>query len=91
MNTELPPRRPVLPTRGSLAARFRAEIESAEAAGTAREAMTLHLTLRDASNIRRDNDLAMEDISFVGGEMRLLKVKVVSGGVAASRLDLGEA
>jgi hypothetical protein len=86
-----PRRPPVLPPRGSLAARFRTEIEAAESAGTAREAMTLRLTLRDASNIRRDNDIAVEDISFTGGEMRLLKVKVVAGGVDVSKLDLGEA
>ncbi len=51
--------------------------------------MTLRLTLRDASNIRRDGEIPVQDLSFTGGEMRLLNVKVVTGGVDVSKLDLG--
>ena len=65
------------------------EIEAALLAGVEREAMTLRLTLRDASNIRRDGEIPVQDLSFTGGEMRLLQVKVVAGGVDVSKLDLG--
>ena len=88
MNPETPVRRPV-PPRGSLATKFCGEIEAALLAGVEREAMTLRLTLRDASNIRRDGEIPVHDLSFTGGEMRLLKVKVVAGGVDVSKLDLG--
>jgi hypothetical protein len=70
---------------------FRKAIETAEQAGADRADMTLRLTLRDASNIRRDANIPTEDITFADGEMRLLKVKVVSGGVTESKLDLGAA
>ena len=89
MTAETPVRRPV-PPRGSLATKFCGEIEAAVEAGVARDAMTLRLTLRDASNIRRDGEIPVQDLSFTGGEMRLLKVKVVTGGVDVSKLDLGQ-
>ena len=88
MNPETPVRRPV-PPRGSLATKFCGEIEAALLAGVDVEAMTLRLTLRDASNIRRDGEIPVQDLSFTGGEMRLLQVKVVAGGVDVSKLDLG--
>ncbi len=88
-NTDKTVRRPV-PPRGSLATKFSGEIEAAVSAGVEREAMTLRLTLRDASNIRRDGEIPVQDLSFTGGEMRLLKVKVVAGGVDVSKLDLGQ-
>ena len=75
----------------SMSEAFRKAIEAAEAAGTSRDDMTLHLTLRDASNIRRDNRIAVTDLSFANGEMRFLQVKVVTGGVDVSKLDLGAA
>jgi hypothetical protein len=68
---------------------LRRAIETAERDGVDREAMTLRLTLRDTTNLRRDNTIPLDDIRFVDGEMRLLSVRVVSGGVAASALDLG--
>ena len=68
---------------------FRTAIESAEAEGVARDDMTLRLTLSDVSALKRDRSLALEDISFVGGVMRYLGVKVESGGVPESTLDRG--
>ncbi len=89
MTQDVPLQRPAFVAPKSLAETFRKAIEAAETAGTARDDMTLRLTLRDASNIRRDNRIAVEDLSFKNGEMRLLQVKVVTGGVDASTLDLG--
>lgn len=89
MSQDVPLQRPAFVAPKSMAETFRKAIEAAELAGTARDAMTLRLTLRDASNIRRDNRIAVEDLSFAGGEMRLLQVKVVTGGVDVSMLDLG--
>jgi len=75
------------PTRRSPAGiHFRAEIEKADAEGVAREDMTLRLTLGDVSQLRRDRSLPTADISYAGGEMRYLGVKVSQGGVAESIL-----
>ncbi|MDB5447664.1 MAG: hypothetical protein JWQ97_2981 [Phenylobacterium sp.] len=71
-------------------AHFRGEIEKAEAAGVAREDMTLRLTLSDVNQLRRDGTLAVADISFTGGVMRYLGVKVEQGGVPASVLSRPE-
>ena len=68
---------------------FRKQIEAALAAGAAPEDMTLRLTLGDVSKIRRDRSLALADLSFSGGVMRFLGVKVEQGGVAASNLETG--
>ncbi len=48
--------------------------------------MTLRLTLGDASLLKRDPGIAVSDISFDGGTMRYLGVKVQEGGVAESEL-----
>jgi hypothetical protein len=73
--------------RPSPALRFRAEIEKAEAAGVARKDMTLRLTLGDASQLKRDPSVAVEDVSFADGAMRFLGVKTEQGGVAVSVLE----
>lgn len=83
-----PPRRLPL-QRGSLIETFRRAIEQAEQEGIKRDAMTLRLTLRDTTLIRRDSTIPVQDISFVDGEMSVLKVKVISGGISESVLDLG--
>lgn len=77
------------PRRKPPGIRFRAEIEAAEAEGIAREDMTLRLTLTDVTHLKRDRDLPVTDISFAGGVMRYLGVKVEQGGVAESVLDRG--
>lgn len=67
---------------------FRAAIDKAVEEGTGLDDMRLRLTLSDASELKRDRTLAIEDISFAGGVMRFLGVKVTHGGVTASTLDL---
>ena len=74
------------PRRTSVAQHLRAEIEKAEAAGAARDEMSLHLTLNDVDALKRDRSLALADISFAAGTMRYLGVKIVQGGVSASVL-----
>lgn len=73
--------------RGSAGVFFRDQIERAEAKGVEREAMLLRLTLSDVSHLKRDPNLALEDISFSDGVMRFLGVKVAQGGVSDSVLD----
>lgn len=79
-----PPSKPV--RRGSPATTFRSQIEKAEAEGVARSAMTLKLTLSDASLLKRDSTLAVTDIGFVDGAMSFLGVAIEEGGVAQSEL-----
>ena len=76
--------------RAPVANRFRAEIEKAEAAGVGRADMTLVLTQKDVSELKRDRSVALADISFVGGTMTFLGVSVVQGGVTTSILAHGE-
>jgi hypothetical protein len=80
-----PPRPPVRPD-----IRFRGQIEAAVAEGVSREDMTLRLTLRDTHLMSRDPATPVADISYAGGEMRFLGVRVVKGGVDASLLDRGD-
>jgi hypothetical protein len=83
-------KKPSTPTpsrRVSPSIRFRSEIEKADAAGVAREDMTLRLTLGDVSQLQRDASLAVSDISFTDGVMRFLEVKVEQGGVVVSALQ----
>jgi hypothetical protein len=70
----------------TVAARFRREIERAEARGVDRAAMTLRLTLGDADKLKRDRRVALADIAFTEGVMRYLGVTIDQGGVAASSL-----
>lgn len=73
-----------------MADRFRDDIEKAEAQGVARDDMTLHLTLSDVSQLKRDPNLAVADVSFAGGTMQYLGVKIEQGGVAVSVLRQGD-
>jgi hypothetical protein len=78
---------PPILRRPAPAVHFRSEIEKAEASGLAREDMTLRLTHADVSHLKRDASLAVADISFSGGVMRFLNVKVEAGGVSESVLQ----
>ena len=89
MTRDIPAPRRLPLERGSRIETFRKAIEAAEQEGVARDAMTLRLTLRDTTMIRRDNTNPVEDISFAEGEMSVLKVRVISGGIPESVLDLG--
>jgi len=66
---------------------FREAIAKAEAEGVKKKKMTLHLTLADDADLRRDQSLPVEDIRFNDGVMHFLDVKVVRGGVTASALQ----
>jgi len=72
-------------------ASFQDAIKARVAEGVAAETMVLHLTHRDAANLRRDPSVPLDAISFCDGEMRLLGVKVVTGGVAVSALEVEQA
>lgn len=66
---------------------FRAAIDRAVADGLDRDAMVLRLTLRDESDLKRSTGVALDEISYEGGAMRFLGVRVVAGGVIDSALD----
>ena len=72
--------------RPTVAARFRSEIQQAESQGVPLDDITLHLTLGDAEQLKRDRKVATADISFAGGTMTYLGVKVVKGETPASVL-----
>jgi hypothetical protein len=78
---------PFTSRRAPPAVPFRGEIEKAEATGLAREDMTLRLTLTDVNKLRRDASLAVADISFSGGAMWSLGVRVEAGGVPVNVLQ----
>jgi hypothetical protein len=82
-------RRPAVPRKPAV--EFRDAIEKAELDGVARDDMLLKLTLSDASELKRDRTVAVADISFTGGTMRYLGVKVSQGGVPQSTLETGAA
>lgn len=75
--------------RGSSAEEMRLLIETADADGVAREDMTLRMTLRDVSELKRDPKVPMADISYSPEGMRYLSVLVEQGGVTVSTLDPG--
>lgn len=68
--------------------RFREQIARAVADGVPLEGMVLRLTLQDASRLARDHTIPVADISYRNGLMHFLGVRVESGSVAASTLDL---
>ncbi|HXA39273.1 MAG TPA: hypothetical protein VNW53_09750 [Phenylobacterium sp.] len=76
--------------RGSAAEEARLAIETAEADGVARKDMTLRMTLRDVSELKRDPKVATADISFGADGMHYLGVAVEAGGVVQSNLDRGD-
>ena len=66
---------------------FRKQIEAALAEGATVEDLTLRLTHGDVVKLKRDPSIPLADISFAGGVMRFMGVKVEQGGVPASALD----
>jgi hypothetical protein len=81
--------KPIPPTtapRASVALRFKTEIERAESDGVSLEDMALHLTLGDVEQLKRDRAVPVPDISFTGGIMKYLGVKVLKGDVPLSVL-----
>lgn len=80
---------PPPPKKGSPDKRFRAQIEAALTDGVSPKDMVLRLTLGDANALTRDPATPVSDISFTGGVMRFLGVRVEKGGIEASTLDRG--
>ena len=79
--------RPVIPAMPEAPARrFSREIGEALASGVPVDGLSLHLTLMDASKLKRDPGVAVEHISFSPEGMRFLGVRAVEGGVRASGL-----
>jgi hypothetical protein len=78
---------PVAP-RPTVALRFRTEIEQAALEGVLLGDMSLHLTLGDVEQLKRDRTVPVDAISFAGGTMKYLGVRVVKGEVALSVLRL---
>jgi hypothetical protein len=77
--------------RGTAAEEAKLAIDAALHDGVALEAMTLRMTLRDASELKRDPKVATADISFSPDGMRYLGVVVdQGGGVTVSVLDRGD-
>lgn len=86
MNTAAKPTR----RRGSSAEEARYLIEQADQDGVKRSAMTLRMTLRDASELKRDPKVPMADIAYGPDGMTYLGVAVDQGGVTQSTLDRGD-
>jgi hypothetical protein len=76
--------------RGSSAEEARYLIEAADADGVKRADMTLRMTLRDVSELKRDPKVPMADISYGPDGMKYLGVAVDQGGVTQSTLDRGD-
>ena len=76
--------------RGSSAEEARYLIEAADEDGVKRAAMTLRMTLRDVSELKRDPKVATADISYGPDGMKYLGVAVDQGGVTQSTLDRGD-
>jgi hypothetical protein len=76
--------------RGTAAEEARLAIDEAEADGVSRAAMTLRMTLRDVSELKRDPKVPMADIAYGPDGMTYLGVAVDQGGVTQSTLDRGD-
>jgi hypothetical protein len=85
MMTQKPARR-----RGTAAEEARMAIEQADQDGVDRKVMTLRMTLRDVSELKRDPKVPMADISYGEAGMTYLGVLVEQGGVTQSTLDRGD-
>ena len=77
-----------VPSESGPGVRFRREISAAVEGGASPDELLLKLTLMDASKLKRDPQIAMDEISFSDGQMRYLGVQVKQGGVASSQLGL---
>ena len=82
----MPPRPPPTEPPPAPGKKFRAAIEQARLDGIDPSALVLRLTLGDVSRLKRDRDIAADEISFAGDEMRYLGVKVVGGDIETSAL-----
>jgi hypothetical protein len=81
MTSKKAPRSPASYPEAARINHFREWIAAAESDGHAASDLLLRLTARDAAALKRNSDVAVNEISFVMGEMRFLGVKVQEGGV----------
>jgi hypothetical protein len=77
--------------RPNVALRFRSEIEQAASQGESLDDLALHLTLGDIAQLKRDRSVPVADISFAGGAMTYLGVKILKGSAPLSVLKRREA
>jgi hypothetical protein len=70
---------------------MRLAIAAALEGGTPISDLRLRVTRRDEAQIKRSPDVSLDEVSFAGGEMRFLGVKVITGSIAVSMLDLNGA
>ncbi len=87
----LPPRAPTVVKPLPPGQKFKTAIEQALQDGVDADALLLRLTLGDVSRLKRDREIAASDISFAGGEMRYLGVRVVEGDIETSALVILQA
>jgi hypothetical protein len=87
----MPPRPPPVQPPQPPGKKFRTAIEQARLDGVDDSALLLRLTLGDVSRLKRDPTITAAEISFAGGEMRYLGVKVVGGDIDASALVILQA
>ncbi|RAK58054.1 hypothetical protein [Phenylobacterium deserti] len=62
-------------------------IATAEGRGLVRSDMTLHLSNRDLSGLKRNSGVRIDEISFSEGVMSFLGVAIAPEAAASSRLD----
>ncbi len=77
-----------LSARATPAEQFRRQIDAALASGARLEDMVLRLTRIDASKLKRDPQVGLNDIRFEPSGMHFLGVRVDEGGVLSSILEL---
>ncbi|MFO1015639.1 MAG: hypothetical protein U1E50_17940 [Caulobacteraceae bacterium] len=65
-------------------------VQAAIADGEAPDGLALALTLRDESEMKRNRAIGLSDISFAGGQMRFLGVRVLRSPGLQSALLRGE-
>lgn len=76
--------------RAPTIADLRAAVATAEAEGVPTKNLTLHLTFRDESLLKRSPLVQVSEIAFKDGEMRFLGVKVVAAPEGVSFLEKPE-
>lgn len=82
MSKEAKPKSPPSP-----AVLFGGRIQAALGDGAVADSLVLRLTLNDGRRLRRDDTVPLDQISYLGGQMHFLGVRVVEGGVTVSVLE----
>lgn len=72
------------PTTADRIVEIRKWISKADAAGTPRSGLVLHLSNRDISGLRRSSDVATDEIRFADGVMHFLDIEVAEAAPGAT-------